>query len=173
MRMRLAPPGSPRTWLLTALWTATIVFAFLVGANDSSSSLLAKVTAGIVVLSGLATLLSLVQDLLRGGRGRGAATAGNAEPASTANDADRLAEAVRGAWSDEFEIRRVRLPLYSRMLLVQWGAADPDLASPLEVVITDPRAKADHGAVEHYELTIDIPTAHRVAAAFPELAQAI
>jgi hypothetical protein len=87
--------------------------------------------------------------------------------------ADRLAEAVRGAWSDEFEIRRVRLPLYSRMLLVQWGAADPDLASPLEVVITDPRAKADHGAVEHYELTIDIPTAHRVAAAFPELAQAI
>ncbi|HZM82753.1 MAG TPA: NACHT domain-containing protein [Candidatus Limnocylindrales bacterium] len=126
--------GSRTTWILAALWAAAIVFGVVVATNDTTGggSLLSKALAG---LGALATLVSLVRDI----RPRKPDTNGTAERlenGSAAQDADRLAAAVKRAWTTEARVRRLRDPW---LLPVNWGPADDNLFSVADVVFRSPK----------------------------------
>jgi hypothetical protein len=129
--------GWARTRILALLWIVAGAVSILIAVGDSPS-ILSKISNGIAALSGLATLVSALEARLRN-QGEDRVPAGDPTASATVEaDADRLADAVFAAWSDEFRIRRERLPLFDRALSVRWAPAEEDLSGPVDVVGAGP-----------------------------------
>lgn len=125
--------GWTRTRILALLWIVAGAVSLLIAVSDSPG-ILSKFSNGIAALSGLATLVSAVEARLHN-QGEDKAAAGDPAVSATVEaDSDRLADAVFATWSDEFRIRRERLPLFDRALPVRWAPAEEDLSGPVDVV---------------------------------------